>query len=171
MEDEGLVRDTEMERDVEMEEYPGIEEDAKYDEMEEDQKNDEMEDESSVRDAEDKVDTGNSNRKTVNKGFFLLPSARNSPAINLIRIPPTKEYAELFQITLATRHEITSKIDDITSALRLHWGINQFRIVFVVPQKLTDKYPLQRYKGTVKSRGDITQWVLGIKVGGRRGIA
>ena len=147
MEDEGVVRDTEMERDGEMEKYPGIEEDAKYDEIE---------DESSVRDAENKVDIDNSNR---NKGFFLFPPARNFPTIDLIRIPPTKEYPELFQITLATRHEITSKIDDIASVLRSHWGINQFRIVFVVPQKLTDKYPLQRYKGKVKSSGDITQWV------------
>ena len=104
MEDEGLVQDTEMKED------PGIEED------------DEMEDESSVQDAVDKVDVDNSNRKTVKKGLFSLPVARNFPAIDLIRIPLKKEYAELSQITLATKHEMTSKIDDITSALCLYLG-------------------------------------------------
>ena len=39
--------------------------------------------------------------------------------------------------------------------------LGQFRLVFVIPQKLTAQYPIQGYKGKVKSKSDVTQWVLG----------
>ena len=104
----------------------------------------------------------------VDQDRFLLPSRRNFPAIDLIRIPTTKEYIELFQITSSTNHPINlPKLKGIMEVLEECRGISQFRLIFVVPADLAATYTFQNYLNrdgrVVKNAGDnVTQWVLGL---------
>lgn len=105
------------------------------------------------------------------QGRFLLPRSGNFPAIDLIRWPKTGEYIELFQLTTSKDHPIKlDPLKGIMQVLKSLWSINQFRLIFVVPNELMADYPLQSYLcpkgGVVLGQEDecVTRWVLGINL-------
>lgn len=104
----------------------------------------------------------------MTEDMFLLPGQINFPAVHLIRIPKTKAYVELFQITESKRHDISAALQDIIHEMRSSWGIHECRLIFVVPNKLCDGYNPQKYKG---KEGNFTQWVLGVDFTGQAQLA